>query len=281
MNWSNSSVMKTRFKFSTLLFSTLAFVALTGFTEGGPGGFRKVVNDAFQPGELLEYRVHYGSVTAGTAKLEVKKDPVMVKGRPCYHMVGQGISSKSFSLFFKVNDRYETFMDQESLMSWKFKRRIEEGSFHHYAEVEFDQEKHKAFERTAGQNHTVTYDVPAYIQDVVSAFYFARTQDYTHAKPGDLTRFQNFIDHKVHDLDVAFLGREVIDVGGIKYRTVKLKPLVREGGIFQHEGDLYLWISDDANRIPVRVESGLVIGSVQVDLAKASNLRHPMTARVR
>jgi Protein of unknown function (DUF3108) len=211
----------------------------------------------------------------------VKKDPVMVKGRPCYHMVGQGISSKSFSLFFKVNDRYETFMDQESLMAWKFKRRIEEGSFRHYVEVEFDQEKHKAFERTAGQNHTTTYDVPAYIQDVVSAFYFARTQDYTNAKLGDLTKFQNFIDHKVHDLDVAFLGREVIDVGGIKYRTVKLKPLVREGGIFQHEGDLYLWISDDQNRIPVRVESGLVIGSIQVDLAKASNLRHPMTARVR
>jgi hypothetical protein len=273
--------MKTRFNFPVTLFSALAFVAFTGFTQGGPGGYRKIVNEAFQAGELLEYRIHYGTVTAGTAKLEVKKEPVMIKGRPCYHMVGQGTSSKSFSLFFKVNDRYETFMDQESMMSWKFKRRIEEGSFMHYSEVEFDQAKGKAYERTAGQNHTMTYDVPAYIQDVMSAFYFARTQDYTTAKPGGIYKFQNFIDHKVHDLDVAFLGREVIDVGGIKYRTVKLKPLVREGGIFQHEGEMYLWISDDANRIPVRVEAGLVIGSVQVDLAKSSNLRHPLTSRVR
>lgn len=273
--------MKTKFFFPLTLFAAVALVTLTGFTQGGPETFRKVNNGAFQRGELLEYRVHYGAVTAGTAKLEVKKDPVMMHGRPCYHMVGQGISSKSFGLFFRVNDRYETYVDEESLMPWKFKRRIEEGDFKHYSEVEFDQVKNKAYERRSSVSHITTYDVPAYIQDVMSAFYYARTMDYTDAKEGQRYHFQNFIDKKVHDLDVQFLAREVIEVGGIKYRTVKLKPLVREGGIFQHEGDLYLWISDDANRIPVRVESGLVIGSVQVDLDKASNLRHPLTSRVR
>lgn len=253
---------------------------LTGMSDGQPLP-RKLPNNAFQAGEVVEYRIHYGAVSAGSAKLEVKPEPVTLNGRPCYHMVGQGISSKSFSLFFKVNDRYETFVDMETLAPHKFKRKIEEGSFKHYSEVEFDQAKHKAYERSTTVPGPVIYDVPPYIQDVMSAFYFARTQDYTTAKPGDTYKFQNFIDKKVHDLDVAFLGREVIEVGGIKYRTVKLKPLVREGGIFQHEGELILWISDDENRIPIRVESGLVIGSVQVDYVKATNLRHPMTSRVR
>lgn len=258
----------------------MGLMFLTGMSDGQPPS-RKVDNNAFQAGEMVEYRVHYGAVTAGIAKLEVKNDPVVVNGRKCFHMVGVGISSKSFGLFFKVNDRYETFVDMETLAPHKFKRKIEEGSFRHYSEVEFDQVKHKAYERSTTVPGPVTYEVPPYIQDVMSAFYFARTQDYSSAKPGDIYKFQNFIDKKVHDLDVLFMGREVIEVGGIKYKTVKLKPLVREGGIFTHEGDLYLWISDDENRIPIRVESGLVIGSVQVDYVKASNLRHPMTSRVR
>jgi hypothetical protein len=241
---------------------------------------RTVSNNAFQAGELIQYRVHYGSVTAGMARLEIKRDPVTVRGVPCYHMVGVGISSKTFSLFFKVNDRYETFVDMETLAPLKFKRKIEEGGFKHYSEVEFDQINHKAYERSTSVPGPTVYDVPAFIQDVMSAFYYARTQDYSTAKPGSLYHFQNFIDKKVHDLDVAFLGREVIEVGGVKYKAVKLKPLVREGGIFTHEGDMFLWISDDENRIPIRVESGLVIGSVQVDYVNATNLRHPMTSRV-
>lgn len=268
-----------------LAFTGPAFLGLTGFSQAGNDPTKKVakrvVNNSFQGGEILQFRVHYGAVTAGIAKMEVKKNPVKVNGRDCFHIVGQGVSSRSFSLFFRVNDRYETYIDQEYLIPYKFKRRIEEGSFKHYTEVEFDQDQHKAFERNSGVSHTSTYEVPPMIQDVMSAFYFARTQDFTNAKPGDITTFQNFIDRKVHDLDVEFVGREVIEVGGLKYRTVKLKPLVQEGGIFQHEGDLVLWITDDENRIPVRVESGLVIGSVQVDLKKAENLRHPMTSRVR
>lgn len=279
--------MKNRFQIpATMAILITGFFLLTGFTApGGPGdkadSLRKVDNDAFQAGEYLEYRVHYGAVTAGIAKMEVKPNGKVMNGRKCYHIVGQGISSKSFSLFFRVNDRYESYVDEESLIPWKYKRKIEEGSFRIYSEVEFDHYKHMAYERRSTVDHVTTYKVPANIQDVMSAFYYARTQDYSNAKPGDIYKFQNFIDKKVHDLDVEFIKRETIEVGGIKYRTVKLKPLVREGGIFQHEGDLILWISDDKNRIPVRVESGLVIGSIQVDLKKVKNLKHPMTSRVR
>lgn len=269
--------MNTKYYLLALgVFALLGF----GFTNG-PEKKRNVNNDAFDFGESLEYRVHYGAVTAGTAVLEVQKKPVEVGGRECYHMVGKGISSKSFSVFYRVNDRYETFVDIESLAPMKFKRRIEEGSFKSYTEVKFDHQKQKAYERRTGHPDIATYDVPQFIQDVLSAFYFARTQDYDNAKPGDITHFENFIDQAVHNLDVEFLGREVLEVGGVKYKTVKLQPLLEEGGIFRHEGDFFLWISDDKNRIPVRVESGLVIGSIQVDLKSAKGLKHPMTSRTR
>ena len=268
-------------KFKYYLFALGAFAFLGLGMSGGPEKARRVNNDAFTFGESLEYRVHYGAVTAGIAKLEVQKKPVELNGTDCYHMVGRGISSKGFSAFYRVNDRYETFVDIDELVPLKFKRRIEEGSFKSYTEVKFDHAKAKAYERRTGHPNVATYDVPQYIQDAMSAFYFARTQDYTNAQPGDITHFENFIDQAVHDLDVKFLGREVLEVGGVKYKTVKLQPLLKEGGIFRHEGDFFLWISDDKNRIPVRVESGLVIGSIQVDLKNAKGLKHPMTSRVR
>lgn len=265
--------MKTKMLLFLLLASTGVAVAQTPF--------RTVGNPAFQAGEYLEYRIHYGAVTAGIAKLEVKPEPVVINGRNCFHVVGQGVSSKTFSSFFRVNDKYETYIDQESMMPWRFKRRIEEGNFRDYIEVDFDQNKNLAHQRRNNKPEVRTSEVPAYIQDVVSAFYYARTQSYDNAKPGDIYHFQNFIDNKVYDLDVKFMGREVVTVGTIKYNCVKLKPLVVEGGIYQHKGDLWVWISDDDNKIPIRVESGLVIGSVQIDLKTAENLMHPMTCRVR
>lgn len=280
-NWSNTFAMKRFGSISRIALLLVGSFFLLMAKADAQATARKVTNNAFQPGEVVEYRIHYGAVNAGVARLEVKPQMVVVNGRPCFHMVGVGISSKAFSMFFKVNDRYETFVDAEGLVPARFKRRIEEGNTKHYIEVEFDQIKHQASERSTTVPGPVLHDVPANVQDVMSAFYFARTQDYTRAKPGDVTHMQNFIDHKVHDLDVQFIGREVIEVGGIKYKTVKLKPLLMEGGIFTHQGEMYLWISDDENRIPIRVESGLVIGSVQVDYVKASNLKHPMTSRVR
>jgi hypothetical protein len=243
-------------------------------------GYRKLENNVFQAGEYLEYGVNYGMVSAGVARIEVLPTMENIHGRECYHVVSQGITSKSFSMFFRVNDRYETWIDKDALCSHKFIRKIEEGNFHSYTETEFDQTKGKAYERH-NKKPLATYEVPPFIQDVVSAFYYARTQKYDDAVPGKIYKFQNFIDRKVYDLDVQFIGREVIKVGDYKYRCVKLKPLVREGGLFKHEGDMYLWISDDENRIPMRVETGLVIGAVSIDFVKAKNLKHPMTCRVR
>lgn len=268
--------MKTKIIVSALFLASFAAFAQTPSS----GNDRKIANTAFNSGEYLEYRVHYGVVTAGIARLQIKEDPVEVNGRKCYHAIGTGTSSKTFSTFYRVADRYETYIDMQTLAAVKFKRKIEEGSFRQYTEVDFDQVNHKAYERKNGKPEVQTYEVPAYIQDVLSAFYFARTQDYSTAKPGDLYHFQNFIDRKVFDLDVQFMGREVIEVEGKKYKTVKLKPLVQEGGLFQHEGDMFLWISDDYNRIPVRVESAIVVGAITVDLIKTQGLKHPFTAKL-
>lgn len=283
--WKNEIAMKKKhFTLPVLLLLLLPLLSFTKGDESKPddGGveLRAIENATFKGGEKLTYRVHYGWVTAGTATLEVEEKPAKMHDRDCYRIVGRGVTAKSFNAFFPVNDSYVAYVDRESLLPWKYQRQISEGSFRSYTEVEFDHFEKKVYEKRNHEETVHTYDVPINVQDVLSAMYYARTQDYTDALPGDIYKFQNFIDRKVWDLDVEFIGYEDIKVSGTKYRCVHLKPLVREGGLFQHEGDLHLWISADENRIPIRIESGLVIGSIKVDLKSAENLKNPFYAKL-
>ena len=84
---------------------------------------------AFKEGEVLTYRLHYGFMDAGVAILEVKPDVMEISGRKVLHIVGNGFSRGSFDWFFKVRDRYETYIDEQSIVPWLFVRRVSEGSY--------------------------------------------------------------------------------------------------------------------------------------------------------
>jgi len=134
---------------------------------------------AFKEGEVLTYRLHYGIIDAGVAILEVKPGIMEVAGRKVYHVVGNGYSKGTFDWFFKVRDRYETFIDKDAMVPWMFVRRVDEGGvkfsqdyvFNHYT---------KKVDVGAGEK----YDVPVGIQDMLSAFYAARNLDFSAAKEG-------------------------------------------------------------------------------------------------
>lgn len=262
-------------------YISLSIAALTclAFT-GQPLSYRFVPNDSFQEGELLEYRVHYGFITAGYATLQVKEKPVIVNERPCYHVVGIGRSSSSFDMVFKVRDRYESFIDQESLIPWQFNRHIVEGGFESYTETRFDHLNNTAY-YTDEKKRINRYWIPENIQDVVSAFYFARTYDHTILEPGDQLPFQNFLDRQTFDLNAEFVKRETIKVNGKKYKALKMKLNVEEAGMVTDGGVITFWITDDSNKIPLRIESELMIGSIKADLHSHQNLRHPLTSLIR
>src|SRR6185369_16230899 len=82
---------------------------------------------AFKEGEILTYRLHYGFMDAGVAILEVKPEVMEISGRKVLHIVGNGFSKGSFDWFFKVRDRYETYLDKDASIPWLFVRRVEEG----------------------------------------------------------------------------------------------------------------------------------------------------------
>lgn len=234
--------------------------------------FRVIENKAFKVGEVLTFDVKYGFVTAGVAEFSIPKITKLA-GRETYNVVFKVNSVPAFDPFYKVRDRYETYIDVEGIFPWRFEQHIREGGYSRDFSVFFDQRKGKA-KTSEGQ-----YDIPKYVNDIVSAFYLARTFDYSNLKKGDKIHLQNFYKDKVYPLDVVFHGREQVTVAAGTFDCIILEPLAKEGGLFKSEGTMLLWVTDDEIKMPVKVKTKVIIGSIDAELTKYSGLVGKLSAQ--
>jgi hypothetical protein len=225
---------------------------------------------AFKEGEILTYRLHYGALNAGVAVLEVKPELIDISGRKVFHIVGNGYTRGSADWFFKVRDRYETYLDKDAGIPWMFVRRVDEGGYKFSQDYVFN---HYAKKVDVGGGEK--FDVPVGIQDMVSAFYSARNLDFSKAKEGDIFSLKCFLDKEIWPLKIKYVGKEVIETDIGNYRCLKFRPIVQKGRVFKNEEDLNVWISDDDNHIPMRAQAKILIGSIKMDITRVQNLAHP------
>ena len=224
-------------------------------------------NAAFKVGEVLSYRLHYGFIDAGVAIIEVLPEVKDFGGHKVYHIVGNGYSKGTFNWFFKVKDRYETYIDKDALVPWYFMRRCDEGGYIIIQDYLFN---HYTKKVDIGKGET--FDVPEGIQDMLSSFYYARNIDFTDAKEGNIYEIPSFVDKKVWTLKIKYVGKETIDTDVGKFKCIKFRPIIQTGRIFKKEEDLNVWITDDKNHIPIRAQAKILVGSIKMDLTSYKNL---------
>lgn len=259
------------FKRISLFFLALIILYTNSFLFGGDE-FRKIENKAFKEGEKLTFDVKYGFVTAGVAVMAVPKIK-RISGRDAYNITFEVNSVPSFDWVFKVRDRYETYMDVQGLFPWRFEQHVREGGYTRDFSAFFDQRKNKA-KTSEGE-----YSIPKNVNDIVSAFYLARTFDYSKMKSGDKIHLQNFFKDKVYDLDVKYIGKERISVAAGTFDCIIIEPLVLEGGLFKSEGNILIWLTNDDLKIPVKVKTKVVIGSIDAELTKYEGLAGPIKSK--
>jgi len=228
------------------------------------------INQAFKEGEVLSYRLHYGFIDAGVAIIQVMPQVQDFGGHQVYHIVGDGYSKGTFNWFFKVKDRYETYIDKNALVPWYFMRRCNEGGYIITQDYLFNHYTNKV-DIGGGQ----TFDVQPGIQDMLSSFYYARNIDFTNAKEGAVYEIPSFVDKQIWILKIKYVGKETIDTDVGKFRCIKFRPIIQTGRIFKKEEDLNVWITDDKNHIPIRAQAKILVGSVKMDLTSYKNLANP------
>jgi hypothetical protein len=257
------------------LMIVLFFVAAAFSPQGEEfcGGIR---NFSFRDGEQVDFHVFYTVigiyVHAGNAQFAVKS--ITHHQKPAYQYVGTGSSNSGYDWIFKVRDRYESIVDTATLQPFQFIRNIEEGSFKKYENITFNHQTHVA---TTTEK---AYKIPNCIQDVLSAIYYARNINFNKYQPEDKIPFSMFLDNEVFNLYIKYQGKEVIKTRYGTFNAIKFKPLLVKGTLFEGGEKMTVWVSDDANHIPLRVESPIVVGSIKADMMGYRNLRYPLSSLI-
>jgi hypothetical protein len=248
---------------AALLATAAAATAGTGQDSTGveawpPYEPRFVENDAFGPGERLVFSVEYGIVKAGTATMEVT-GPEQHRGHSAYRITATARSSSAFSSFFRVEDVNEALMDIYQLHTLWFAKDLCEGDYSHSEEVIFHQEEGYAHYPDETDSSLVYSEIPPHALDVLSSLYYART---LHLEVGETYEIDTHADNDNYPLLVKVLQREEVRVPAGEFQCVKVQPVLRSEAIFDQQGELFVWLTDDRRHMPVLMRSAIVIGEI-------------------
>lgn len=241
--------------------------------------YRSVENKAWAVGENLKFKVYYeslltGKVNAGTAEIDVKRSVRKFDNRETYHIVGTGKSNRAFDWFFKVRDRFESFVDKEALIPHHFVRRTREGGYVRDDDVDFDHNRGIATSRRK------TKPITPNVQDIISAVYYARTLSADTLKVGDNISINFYLDDSLYVSVIQFQGREIVETDLGKFRCLAFKPMVVTGEVFSNPYPMTLWVTDDENKLPILAKSAVIVGSVKMELTGYSGLKNPIRSKM-
>lgn len=241
-------------------------------------GFDNPKESAFGAGEWFKFRIHYGFVNAGYATLEVKE--ALLHNEKVFHLIGKGQTTGISRFFFKVDDLYESYIDEKTYVPYQFLRKINEGGYTKNQEGFFTPQQNKIIVKDYKHKTEKTFAIPKNTQDILSAFYYLRNfATIDDIKPGEYIAIDMFFDEETTKFKLKFIGRENIKTKFGTVASMIFKPYVFSGRVFKEQESVTVWISDDDNKIPLRIQANLVVGSIKADLESYKGLRFPLKKR--
>jgi hypothetical protein len=242
---------------------------------------------AFKTTEALKYRVIYnwGLVWLESGHSEFTVGSGRHNGRQTFKFSGIGGTYPAYDWFYKVRDHFTAELDSQSFKPVKFQASMHEGSKNDQHTYLFSANKKQAYTIiTRGNKKTELDTIPiqSCTMDVLSAIYYARSIDYSKYKVNDTIGMSLLIDGKLYPIYIRYLGRGIYlskDLG--KFRCIKFSPLLVEGSIFKKGEGMKVWVTDDRNKVPLFIETPIVVGTIKVILEAYSNLKYPLDAQVR
>jgi len=231
-------------------------------------------DDAYDAGEWFKFRIHYGFVNAGYATLEVKD--AVINNKKAFHVIGKGYTTGMSRFFFKVDDLYESYIEKESGNPSQFVRKINEGGYTKNQEGFFNQSANKIVVKDYKNNSEKAFVIPKNTQDILSAFYYLRNYPtIDKINPGESIVIDMFFDEETTKFKLKFIGRENITTKFGVVSAMVFRPLVQSGRVFKEQESLTVWVSDDDNRLPIRIKAELAVGSIKADLDAFKGLKNP------
>jgi len=225
----------------------------------------------FQDGEVLQYRLRYGFITAAEATIKVTNSDLKFDNKPTYRLSVDAQTSGTFDVFYKIRDRYDSYIDKTDLLPYFYQENIREASYKRQDKARFNQDGKKVVSNRGTFNTPTTQTF-----DLVSAYYFARSLDISKMKVGDTFKLNYFLQDEISALEIEYVGKETIKSKLGNIRCLKFSPSIKPGRIFKKDSRLYLWVTDDGNRVPVKAQVEILVGAVTMELKSAAGLKYAL-----
>jgi hypothetical protein len=254
--------------FTAFVFGSAAqeVASLSGFVK------TETTKTSFKEGEWLKFRIHFGIINAGYATLKLKNS--RKKGKLLYHAIGKGWTSGAARMFYEIDDNYESYFTKDTIKPIKFKRRVDEEGYLIRRDLYFDHKENEVTIKDLEKKTEIQVAIKN-VQDMVSAFYYVRNIDLSNVQEGDEIEVDLFFDGETYPFKLKFLEKEILKSKFGKIKTWKIRPLVQQGRVFEGQESLTLWVTDDANKLPIRIKADLVVGSLKADLDEFKGLANP------
>lgn len=229
--------------------------------------FSQESQNHFSSGEKLRFVIYYGPFDGGFVDTELQK--ILFEGKEVYH---SNLLAKSVGIadkLYKVRDEYQAWFDPSTLLPYKSIRDISEGKYKKYNVVRYYHSDLQVVNIDSD-----TFEVTSDIRDMISVFHYIRNLDFDHMRYNEIIKINTFFDNEIFPFDMRYRGVEEIRTRLGNYNCIKLVPYVEPGRIFNSEDDMTIWLSDDDNRVPIRVKFNLKVGSIKCDLIEYSGLKY-------
>jgi hypothetical protein len=232
------------------------------------------IKPAFKPGEWFKYRIHYGIFNASYATIELTES--VRNGQSVLYAKGIGRTTGLARLFFKVDDYYSSYFTKDDNRPLHFIRNINEGGYKKLLTIDFDHKTKQATVIDLKKETTGVFSTDPEIQDLISFVYYLRKHlDIYSIKKDEFVVVNLFFDAENYAFKFKFLGWETIKTKFGKVKTLKFRPYVQSGRVFKSSESITLWVSSDDNKIPLRLQADLSVGSITADLDAFKGLKNP------
>lgn len=230
--------------------------------------------DNIQSGEVLNYRIHYGFLNAGTATLTTLK--TNYKGKPHFYVKGYGKTTGAVRAFFKVEDNYESFINYNTGLPSFYVRDVEEGTYTQHLETVFNHDNQTLILSNKKKNTTKVLKSVKGVQDMLSAFYYLRSLDSDDLKVGSVKKLNIWIDDELFPFQLKVAGTENVKTKFGTISCLKIIPQVISGRVFKDKEGVTLWVSNDKNYVPIAIKAELAVGSLKASLENYKSVKYPL-----
>ena len=249
------------------------FIPLAVFFWAFNGGneYRFVKNTSFKAGETFEYKVKLGFIPVGQATVDVSNQLFSVNNRVCYRVNIYGRTAGITDLF-KIRNTYRSYVDTAAILPQRFLMSVHENNYKKDLSLTFNHAQNTVLRETG--NEDKNYKVPDNIQDVVSGYYYLRTIDFSSMRVGEVINTPMFFDDEVYAMKVKYAGKAITDTRFGKIKVIKLNPILPSNKMFDGENAIRILVSDDKNRVPIKIEVDFPVGGATMELKHYNNVRY-------